>query len=85
MRAPAPGNASTMEPEAKPTPPEALVGKDELDEDDEMELSTDELVETPGWPQEPSSAPYQLAHRPVPTGPPPADPAEGGSAGGDTA
>jgi hypothetical protein len=36
-----------MEPEAKPTPPEALVGKDELDEDDEMELSTDELVETP--------------------------------------
>jgi len=36
-----------MEVEPKPTPPEALVGKDELDEDDEMELATDDLVEDP--------------------------------------
>jgi len=36
-----------MEPEAKPTPPETLVGKDELDEDDEMELSSDDLVDPP--------------------------------------
>jgi hypothetical protein len=44
---PAPGIALSMDTEAKPTPPETLVGKDELDEDDEMELSTDELVEEP--------------------------------------
>jgi hypothetical protein len=36
-----------MEDEAEPTPPEELVGKDELDEDDEMELSADDLVDQP--------------------------------------
>ena len=35
----------SMEHEPEPVPAEALVGKDELDEDDEMELSTDDLVE----------------------------------------
>jgi hypothetical protein len=35
-----------MDGTAKPTPPEDLVGKDELDEDDEMELSADDLVES---------------------------------------
>jgi len=36
-----------MEREPKPVPPEELVGKDELDEDDEMVLSADDLVEEP--------------------------------------
>ena len=31
--------------EEEPADPEELVGKDELDEDDEMELSGDDLVE----------------------------------------
>ena len=31
-------------PDAEPPSPETLVGKDELDEDDEMELSGDDLV-----------------------------------------
>jgi hypothetical protein len=33
-----------MESEPRPRPPEALVGRDELDEDDEMVLSGDDLV-----------------------------------------
>ena len=40
-----------MEDEPQPVAPEALVGKDELDEDDEMVLSADDLVDdgdTPG-------------------------------------
>lgn len=36
-----------MDREADPTRPEELVGKDELDEDDEMELSGDDLVDPP--------------------------------------
>ena len=39
------GIAVGMEHEPEPVPAEALVGKDELDEDDEMELSADDLVE----------------------------------------
>ena len=39
-----PGYRPRMEREAEPTPPEELVGKDELDEDDEMELTADDLV-----------------------------------------
>jgi len=31
--------------EPTPVPPEELVGKDELDEDDEMELAADDLVD----------------------------------------
>lgn len=31
-------------PGAEPPSPEALVGKDEIDEDDEMELSGDDLI-----------------------------------------
>ncbi|HEV3363490.1 MAG TPA: hypothetical protein VG795_05005 [Acidimicrobiia bacterium] len=34
-----------MEDEPQPVAAEALVGKDELDEDDEMVLSADDLVE----------------------------------------
>jgi hypothetical protein len=34
-----------MEDEPEPVPAETLVGKDELDEDDEMELSADDLTE----------------------------------------
>ena len=34
-----------MGTEPDPIPPEALVGKDELDEDDEIELSADDLVD----------------------------------------
>ena len=34
-----------MEDEPTPVTPEELVGKDELDEDDEMDLSGDDLVE----------------------------------------
>ncbi len=34
-----------MEHDPQPVPPEELVGKDELDEDDEMDLSVDDLVE----------------------------------------
>jgi hypothetical protein len=34
-----------MEREPKPVPAEELVGKDELDEDDEMELAADDLVD----------------------------------------
>jgi hypothetical protein len=38
-----------MDDEPQPMPAEALVGKDELDEDDEMVLSADDLVaEDPG-------------------------------------
>jgi hypothetical protein len=37
-----------MESDPKPVAPEALTGKDELDEDDEMELSSDDLVEQEG-------------------------------------
>ena len=40
-----PGIAVGMEDEPEPVPAETLVGKDELDEDDEMELSADDLVE----------------------------------------
>lgn len=34
-----------MERDPEPVPAEELVGKDELDEDDEMDLSADDLVE----------------------------------------
>jgi len=34
-----------MGKDPQPVPAEELVGKDELDEDDEMVLSTDDLVE----------------------------------------
>ena len=36
-----------MEREPEPVPAEELVGKDELDEDDEMELAADDLVDDP--------------------------------------
>ena len=36
-----------MEDEPRPVEAEALVGKDELDEDDEMVLSADDLVDDP--------------------------------------
>jgi hypothetical protein len=36
-----------MDPEPQPRPAEELVGKDELDEDDEMVLSADDLVTDP--------------------------------------
>jgi hypothetical protein len=36
-----------MDRDVDPTPPEELVGKDELDEDDEMELSGEDLVDPP--------------------------------------
>ena len=36
-----------MKDDPTPIPAEELVGKDELDEDDEMELDADDLVEEP--------------------------------------
>jgi len=36
-----------MDDEPTPVPAEELVGKDELDEDDEMDLSADDLVADP--------------------------------------
>jgi len=44
-----------MATEPDPIPPETLVGKDELDEDDEMELSADDLVDpgVSGAPEQP--------------------------------
>jgi len=36
-----------MDDEPTPVPAEELVGKDELDEDDEMDLSGDDLVADP--------------------------------------
>jgi hypothetical protein len=36
-----------MKDEPTPVPAEELVGKDELDEDDEMDLVADDLVEGP--------------------------------------
>jgi hypothetical protein len=38
------GIAVGMDDELQPVPAEELVGKDELDEDDEMVLSADDLV-----------------------------------------
>lgn len=35
---------SGPQPEADPPSPEELVGKDEIDEDDEMELTGDDLI-----------------------------------------
>ena len=34
-----------MDDEPQPVPAEELVGKDEMDEDDEMDLAADDLVE----------------------------------------
>jgi hypothetical protein len=42
-----------MEDEPTPVPAEELVGKDELDEDDEMVLSADDLVEDTDGPTHP--------------------------------
>jgi hypothetical protein len=36
-----------MDEKPTPVPAEQLVGKDELDEDDEMELDADDLVDGP--------------------------------------
>jgi len=41
------GIAAPMEREPQPMPAEEVVGKDELDEDDEMILAGEELVEEP--------------------------------------
>jgi hypothetical protein len=41
------GIAVSMEDDPQPVPAEELVGKDELDEDDEMVLAGDDLVADP--------------------------------------